>query len=99
MGQKLAQSELILIFGIQWSMILCALVYTRKSSAQSEINNLNTESEWAEVSRNSTFPKRVDGLWKVGANISGDGGIENTVTNAASIGSVMHRLFPCYQNL
>ena len=63
---------------------------TRKSSALSEINNLNAESEEAEVSRNSTFPKRVDSLWKVGANVSVDGGIENAVTNAASIGSVMN---------
>ena len=70
---------------------------TRKSSALSEIKNAESPEE-AEVSRYSTFPKRVDSLWKVGANVSGDGGIENAVTNAASIGSVMHRLFPCYQN-
>ena len=62
----------------------------RKSSALREINNTESPEE-AEVSRDSTFPKRVDSLWKVGANVSGDGGIENAVTNAASIGSVMHR--------
>ena len=66
-------------------------------SKSSLINNTESPEE-AEVSRNSTFPKRVDSLWKVGANVSGDGGIENAVANAASIGSVMHRLFPCYQN-
>ena len=71
---------------------------TRKSSALSEINNAKSPEE-AEVSRDSTFPKRVDSLWKVGANVSGDVGIENAVTNATSIGSVMHRLFPSYQNL
>ena len=63
---------------------------TRKSSALSEINNAESPEE-AEVSRDSTFPKRLDSLRKVGANVSGDGGIENAVTNAASIGSVMHR--------
>ena len=66
---------------------------TRKSSALSEINNAESP-EGAKVSRDSTFPKRVDSLWKVGANVSGDGEIENAVTNAASIGSIMHRLFP-----
>ena len=71
---------------------------TRKSSALSEINNAESPME-AEVSRDSTFPKRVDSIWNVGANVSGDVGIENAVTNAASIGSVMHKLFPCYQNL
>ena len=70
---------------------------TRKSSALSEINNAKSPEE-AEVSRDSTFPKRLDSLRKVGANVSGDGGIENAVTNAASIGSEMHRLFPYYQN-
>ena len=70
---------------------------TRKSSALSEINN--AESEEAEVSRDITFPKRVDSLWKVGAKVSVDGGIENAVTNAAGIGSVIHRLVSCYQNL
>ena len=44
---------------------------TRKSSALSEINNAESdggpeEGQEAEVSRDSTFPKRVDGLWKVG---------------------------------
>ena len=62
---------------------------TRKSSALSEINNAESRGE-AEVSHDSTFPKRVDSLWKVGANVSVDGGIENAVTNAASIGSVMN---------
>ena len=51
---------------------------TRKSSPLSEINNAESREE-AEVSRNSTFPKRVDSLWKVGANVLGDGGIENAV--------------------
>ena len=69
-----------------------------KSSALSEINNAESPEE-AEVSRDSTFPKRVDSLWRVGSNVSGDGGIEKAVTNAASVGSVMHRLFPSYQNL
>ena len=32
--------------------------------------------------------QRVDGLWKVGAQVSAAGGMENTVTNAVSIGSV-----------
>ena len=63
---------------------------TRKSSVLREINNTESPEE-AEVSRDSTFPKRLDSLWKVGAKVSGDGGIENAVTNAASIGSVMHR--------
>ena len=71
---------------------------TRKFSALSEIKNTESPEE-AEVSRDSTFPKRLDSLRKVGANVSGDGGIENAVTNAASIGSVMLRLFPCFQNL
>ena len=43
-----------------------------------EINNAESPEE-AEVSRDTTFPKRVDSLWKVGANVSGDGGIENAV--------------------
>jgi hypothetical protein len=43
-----------------------------------------------------TSPRRVDSLWKVGAYVSGDEGLENTVTNAVSIGSVMHR-WSCYQ--
>ena len=51
---------------------------TRKSSALSEINNAES-SEEAEVSRDSTFPKRVDNLWKVGANVSRDGEMENAV--------------------
>ena len=51
---------------------------TRKSSALSEIINAESPEE-AEVSRDSTFPKRVDSLWKVGANVSGDGGIEDAV--------------------
>ena len=53
---------------------------TRKSSALSEINNAESPEE-AEVSRDSTFPNRVqvDSLWKVGANVSGDGGIEDAV--------------------
>ena len=68
------------------------------SSALSEINNAESPVE-GEVSRDSTFPKRVDSIWNVGANVSGDVGIENAVTNAASIESVMHKLFPCYQNL
>ena len=57
------------------------MVQTRKSSALSEIN----------VSDDITFPKRVDSLWKVGAHVSAAGGMENTVTNAANIGSVIHR--------
>ena len=61
---------------------------TRKSSALSEINNIESPEE-AEVSRDRSFPKRVDGLWKVGGNVSGDGGIENAVTNAASIESII----------
>jgi hypothetical protein len=60
---------------------------TRKFSALSEINAKSDEPE-AEVSRDITSPKRVDSLWKVGAYVSEDGGMENTVTNAVSIGSV-----------
>ena len=71
-----------------------AKVHCSKSSL---INNTESPEE-AEVSRDCTFPKRLDNLWKVGAKVSGDGGIENAVANAASIGSVMHRLFPYYQN-
>ena len=56
---------------------------TRKSSALR-----SDRPEEAEVSRDSTFPKRVDSLWKVGASVLGAGGIENTVTEAVSIGSV-----------
>ena len=79
-------------------LVHCQWQTRRKSSALSEIKNIESPEE-EEVSRDRSFPKRVDGLWKVGGNVSGDGGIENAVTNAANIGSVMLRLFPCYQKL
>ena len=70
---------------------------TRKSSALSEINaKSDGPLAEAEVSGDSTFTKRVDSLWKVGAHMSAAGGMKNTVTNAASIGSVIHR-WSCYQ--
>jgi hypothetical protein len=62
------------------------------------LSDINADSEGleAEISDDSTSPKRIDSLWKVGAHVSAAGGMENTVTNAASIGSVMHR-WSCYQ--
>ena len=33
----------------------------------------------------NAFPKRVDSLWKIWAQVSAAGGVENTVTNAVSI--------------
>ena len=59
---------------------------TRKSSFLSEFN--------AEADSRFASPKRVDSPWKVGAHISTVGGMENAVSNAVSIGSVMHRW--CY---
>ena len=50
----------------------------------------------ANVSDETTFLKRADSLWKVGVHSSAAGGMENAVTNAVSIGSVMHR-WSCYQ--
>jgi AP endonuclease-1 len=65
---------------------------TRKSSSLS--SEINTEAD-TEISDDS-IPKRFDSLWKVGARASAAGGIENTVTNAVSIGSVIHK-WSCYQ--
>jgi hypothetical protein len=45
----------------------------------------------AEVSDDTTILKRTDSLWKIGAQVSAARGIENAVTNAVKIGSVMHR--------
>jgi AP endonuclease 1 len=39
-----------------------------------------------EVVDETTFLDRVDTPWKVGAHVSALGGVENAVTNAASIG-------------
>ena len=62
---------------------------TRKFSVSSEINAAKSvRPEEAKVSNDNGSPKRVDSLWKVGAQVSAAGGIENTVTNAVSIGSV-----------
>ena len=63
--------------------------------AQNEINNKPLAE--AEVSADSSFPKRADSLWKVGAHVSAGGGVENTVTNAVSIGSVTQRWSLLYQ--
>ena len=69
-----------------------------QTRAEIEINN---ESDWplaeAKASEDSTFPKRVDSPWKVGAHVSAAGGVENTVTNAVSIGSVTQRWSLLYQ--
>jgi len=35
------------------------------------------------------YPKRVDSEWKVGAHVSAQGGVENAILNAASIGCVL----------
>lgn len=32
------------------------------------------------------YPERVTSLWKIGAHVSAAGGVENSITNAASIG-------------
>jgi AP endonuclease-1 len=50
----------------------------------------------AKVLDDTTVLKRADSLWKVGAHVSAAGGMENTVTNAVNMGSVMHR-WSCYQ--
>ena len=74
---------------------------TGKSSAPSEIN-AESDAPEAEVSRDSTIPKRVDSLWKVGANVSGGvkkNRMENTVTNAVSIGSVNASMVPLIKHL
>ena len=63
---------------------------TRKSSFLSEFN---AKSDGKADSRFPS-PKRVDSPWKVGAHVSAVGGMENAVSNAVSIGSVMHRW--CY---
>jgi hypothetical protein len=43
----------------------------------------------AEASGEPTLRGRVDSPWKVGAHVSSYGGVENAVTNAASMGSVV----------
>ena len=43
----------------------------------------------AKASDETSFRHRVDSPWKVGAHVSSAGGVENAVTNAAIIGSVM----------
>ena len=54
-------------------------------------HSLTLTPEAAEVSDDTSFLKRTDTLWKVGALVSAAGGIENAVTNAVNIGSVMNR--------
>ena len=75
------------------AMIVQRMVHSQTREINAESDGLELE---AEVSVDSTSPKRVDSLWKVGAHVSAAGGMENTVTNAVSIGSVMHR-WSCYQ--
>ena len=80
-------------------VIVQRMVYWRarnfRVSALSEINTKSDGPE-VEISDDGKFPERVDSLWKVGAHVSAAGGMENTVTNAVSIGSVMHR-WSCYR--
>ena len=61
---------------------------SRKASTRSEINTESVRPEEAKVSDNGAVPKHVKSRWKVGAHVSAASGIENTVTNAVSIGSV-----------
>ena len=51
------------------------------------LNEISAESD----RREAEIPDDGDSFWKVGALVSAAGGMENAVTNAVSIGSVMHR--------
>ena len=62
-----------------------------QTRAESEINESDGSLAEAKASEDSTFPKRVDSPWKVGAHVSAAKAMKNTVINAVSIGSVMHR--------
>ena len=77
-------------------IVLCQTRNKSNVQGLDALNGIHAESDRpeAKASDDSTFPKRVDSLWKVGVQPSG--GVANAVTNAASIGSVMHR-WSCYQ--
>jgi hypothetical protein len=51
----------------------------------------------AKASDETTLRDRVDSPWKVGAHVSSVGGVENAVTNAATMGSVIQILWPSHQ--
>jgi hypothetical protein len=60
------------------------------NTVQDASSNLpHASTPQAEASIETTLRDRVDSPWKVGAHVSSAGGVENAVTNAASIGSVM----------
>ena len=62
--------------------------------ARPQQSEFNAESDGEPDSRFPS-PKPVDSPWKVGAHVSARGGMENAVTNAVSIGSVIH-IWSCY---
>ena len=63
---------------------------SRRGYGYARIIAIDIDTKGGQSSRNETlFQKRADSLWKVGALVSSAGGIENAVTNAVKIGSVM----------
>ena len=64
---------------------------SRRGYGYARIIAIDIDTKGGQSSRNETlFQKRADSLWKVGALVSSAGVIENAVTNAVKIGSVMH---------
>ena len=53
------------------------------------LNSPHAYTPQAKASDKTMLRDRVDSPWKVGAHVSSAGGVENAVTNAVTIGSVV----------
>jgi hypothetical protein len=60
------------------------------------MQDASSQSLQAKASVETSLRHHVDSPWKVGAHVSSAGGVENAVTNAVAIGSVM-QIWPSHQ--